>query len=60
MLFQGKSIQKSGTAYPSIGQKKLNGASSRMMVHFAALISEEIAESHENETYRFELERVWF
>lgn len=55
VLFQGKSLQKSTTAYPNIGQKKLNGASSRMMVFFAAMISEEIAESHEKETYRFGL-----
>ena len=30
------------TAYPAIGQKKLNGAASRLMVYFAAEMSEEI------------------
>ena len=52
VLFQTKTLQKSTTAYPSIGQKKLNGASSRLMVHFAASIAADIAGSHENETYR--------
>lgn len=45
-LFQTSSLQKSNLQYPSIGQKKLNGASSRMMVYFAMTVSADIFNAH--------------
>ncbi len=52
ILFQTATLQKNTTAYPVIGQKKLNGAASRMMIHWASAISRSIRESHPSETNR--------
>lgn len=52
ILFQTATLQKSTAAYPVIGQKKLSGAASRMMVHWASAISRNIRESHPCETNR--------
>ena len=52
ILFLTSTLQKKATAYPSIGQKKLNGAASRMMIHFGRVMSEEIAENHPSDVHR--------
>lgn len=52
VLFQTKSLQKSTAAYPMIGQKKLNGASSRMMIHWMQELSYEIFCDHPTDTNR--------
>ena len=36
-----KTLQAKTTAYPSIGQKKLNGAASRMMLGFAVQLADQ-------------------
>ena len=53
ILFQTSSIQPKGTKYPAIGQKKLNGAASRMMINFCLLISKEIYEDFPSVANRF-------
>lgn len=53
ILFLRNSLQPKTTAYPSIGQKKLNGASSRLMVYFCAELSAEIQRSHPSDLHRF-------
>ena len=58
VLFQKDTLQKSTAAYPSIGQKKLNGAASRMMINFAMVIAAEIHAQHPTETNRPELTNV--
>lgn len=45
-LFEKDSIQKKRTAYPQIGQKKLNAAGSRMMLNFMTIYSKKIADEH--------------
>ena len=45
-LFEKDSIQKKRTAYPQIGQKKLNAAGSRMMLNFMTMYSRNIADQH--------------
>lgn len=52
MLFQTSSLQKNTLQYPSIGQKKLNAASSRMMVYFMMTLSNEIFETHPQDVHR--------
>ena len=52
ILFLTSTLQKKATAYPSIGQKKLNGAASRMMIHFGRVMSEEIAQNHPSDVHR--------
>ena len=54
-MFCTQTLQKKTTAYPSVGQKKLNGASSRMMIYFAATISAGIQREHP-----CDLHRHWF
>ena len=54
LLFQVSTLQKTGSAYPSIGQKKLNGAASRMMITFATEISAEIFDDHPTDVNRWE------
>lgn len=49
LLFQTASIQKKGSAYPSIGQKKLSGAAARMMIYFCVVESSKIAANHPSE-----------
>ena len=46
ILFLRNSLQPKNNAYPAVGQKKLNGASSRLMINFFAEISVEIHQSH--------------
>ena len=41
VLFVTKTLQAKTTAYPSIGQKKLNGAASRMMLGFAVQLADQ-------------------
>ena len=52
LLFSTQTLQKSSTSYPSIGQKKLNGAASRMMLPFVAYLSDEIFDRFPSETNR--------
>lgn len=52
ILFLGSTLQKQNSAYPAIGQKKLNGAASRMMVHFGAVVSHEIEAEHPSAIHR--------
>lgn len=52
ILFLGSTLQKQNTAYPAIGQKKLNGAASRMMIHFGAVVAHEIQAEHPSEVHR--------
>ena len=42
ILFVTKTLQSKATAYPAIGQKKLNGAASRMMLGFAVILSKKV------------------
>jgi hypothetical protein len=42
LLFVAKTLQAKASAYPSIGQKKLNGAASRMMLGFAVQLAEQV------------------
>ena len=46
LLFLSKTLQPKQSAYPSIGQKKLNGASSRMMIYFAMELANRINRDH--------------
>ena len=53
ILFQTSTLQSSTAKYPAIGQKKLNGASSRMMIFFfAAGIAREIHRQHPSDCHR--------
>ncbi len=52
ILFLTSTLQKKATAYPAIGQKKLNGAASRMMIHFGKVMSDEIQKSHPSDVHR--------
>ena len=52
ILFQTSTLQSSTAKYPAIGQKKLNGASSRMMILFAAGIAREIHRQHPSDCHR--------
>lgn len=54
ILFSSQSLQKKSTAYPSIGQKRLNGAASRMMIHFASELATEIQNNHPCEANRLD------
>ena len=52
-LFDKDSLQKKTTEYPNIGQKKMNGASARMMLHFAVVLAARVAtENPHSEIYR--------
>jgi hypothetical protein len=46
ILFLKSSLQPKANAYPSIGQKKFNGAAARMMLNFFAERAQEIQRSH--------------
>ena len=52
ILFLKNSLQPKTNAYPAIGQKKLNGAASRMMVNFFAELSHEIQRLHPSDVHR--------
>lgn len=41
-VFVTKTLQSKATAYPAIGQKKLNWAASRMMLGFAVVLSKKV------------------
>lgn len=51
-FFQKDTLQKKASAYPSVGQKKLNGAASRLLVQFAVILSGEIYEDHPSDVNR--------
>ena len=53
ILFLRCSIQPKTKAYPAIGQRKLNGASSRLMMNFFAEISVEIQQSHPSDVHKW-------
>ena len=53
VLFSQGALQPKTTAYPSIGQKKLNGAASRIMVFFAVWLSTLIARDHPCDFHRW-------
>ena len=52
ILFQSSTLQSSTTKYPVIGQKKLNGASSRLMIIFGASLATEIYQEHPTDCHR--------
>ena len=52
ILFCSQSLQKKASAYPNIGQKRLNGAASRMMVHWAYIIASQIHNDHPSDIHR--------
>lgn len=52
VLFASSTLVKSSTAYPSIGQKKLNGAASRMLIYFGVCIAAEISHAHPTDVNR--------
>lgn len=52
ILFCSQSLQKKASAYPNIGQKRLNGAASRMMVHWAYIIASQIHQDHPSDIHR--------
>ena len=52
LLFLSKTLQPKQSAYPSIGQKKLNGASSRMMIYFAMELANRINRDHPSDVNR--------
>ena len=51
-MFLQKNIQPKLSCYPAIGQKKLNGASARMMVYFWSLVASEVSVRWPCELYR--------
>ena len=51
-LFVSSTLQNSSKSYPAIGQKKLNGAASRMMLHFAAEFSREVLQKEPSDLHR--------
>jgi len=51
-FFQKDTLQKKASAYPSVGQKKLNGAASRLLVQFAVILSGEIYEDRPSDVNR--------
>lgn len=53
MLFTKAALLPKPTAYPAIGQKKLNGAASRVIVFFAAELSHQIYEDFPTDLHRF-------
>ena len=53
ILFQQKTIQAQTNKYPAIGQKKINGAASRLMIFFMALLSSEIEGRNPNDVNRW-------
>lgn len=53
LLFTSQTLIKKKSAYPHVGQKRLNGASSRMMLYFVLAASKQISEDHhEVQIYR--------
>ena len=52
VLFQSSTLVKSSTAYPTLGQKKLNGAASRMLIYFGVSMASEINEAHPTDVHR--------
>ena len=51
IFFLKSSLQPKANAYPSIGQKKFNGAAARMMLNFFAERAQEIQRSHPWDVY---------
>lgn len=51
-MFLRKNIQDKVSVYPSIGQKKLNAASVRLMVYFWTLLASDIAKRWPCDLYR--------
>ena len=51
-FFQKDTLQKTASAYPSVGQKKLNGAANRLLVQFAVILSGEIYEDRPSDVNR--------
>jgi len=60
LLFSTSTLQKSGGQYPSIGQKKLSGAASRMLIQWATVISDVIFRDHPSNTHRLDGTKVFF
>lgn len=51
-LFTTMTLQAKTTKYPSVGQHKVSGAASAMMVHFAAFMSGKIQLEHPADVHR--------
>lgn len=58
-LFVSSTLQNSSKSYPSIGQKKLNGAASRMTLHFAVEFSYEVLQKEPSDLHRRGFKEKW-
>ena len=56
-LFSMQTLGTKNSSYPAIGQKRLSGAASRMMVYFAIIMASEIAEQHPSDIHRSVLKK---
>lgn len=51
-MFSKEGLAKKANAYPAIGQKKLSGAASRLMLHFGVVLASELLEKNPTDVNR--------